>query len=222
MSQSFSKQAIKFVSEKRMYIIILILLVTVLAVFYGLRKAPKRTVEKVPEVVTVSTDKPSEEEPVKAGYVWQGKGDEPKRIIIPTINVDGFVQKVAVDQNKQVGVPSNIFLTGWFTESVKPGEKGLSIIDGHLDGYQKDGVFKGLAKLKLGDEFKIERGDGKILQYTVLTVKSVPTDKAASELFSQDPTVESQLNLITCGGTFDKSARSYKERVIVAAELTSS
>ncbi|MEI7818998.1 MAG: class F sortase [bacterium] len=220
MLQSFSSKTLESMMKHKLITIVAFVII-VAAGTYIIVRQPKPNLAAVNkgEVITVSTDKPSEEEPVKVGYVWKGEASDPKKIVIPSIGVDGFIQKVGVDQNKQVGVPTNIYLTGWFVDSVKPGEKGLSIIDGHLDGYQKDGVFKKLSQLKPGDEFTVEKGDGALLKYSVLTNKSVATEKAAAELFSQDPSVVSQLNLITCGGQFDESARSYKERVITTAEL---
>lgn len=52
-----------------------------------------------------------------------------------------------------------------------------------------------------------------------MTVDTVDLDKAASVLFSQHPTTTNQLNLITCGGTYNREARLYNKRIIVTAEL---
>src|SRR5262245_48002539 len=86
-----------------------------------------------PQVVTYSTDQPDENEPPK-DYNWSGTATDPKKIIIPSIGVDAFVQQVGVDQKKQIAVPDNIHMVGWFINSVRPGQKGLSIIDGHVNG----------------------------------------------------------------------------------------
>src|SRR5690606_1027811 len=101
------------------------------------------------EVITYSVDTPSETKPGPEGG-WRGAAHEPKKIVIPSIGVDGFIQKVGVDQNAEIAVPNNIHKAGWFVDSVLPGERGLSIIDGHLSGRQNDGIFKSLAKLEEG------------------------------------------------------------------------
>lgn len=170
-------------------------------------------------VVTVSTDRPSEELIDDSKYQWKGSATDPKKIVINSINVDAYIQKVGVDQNSQIAVPTNIFLAGWFVESASPGKNGLSIIDGHLNGYTKDGIFINLDKLKAGDLFDVVLGDGKILRYKVFKTVTLDTEASAAELFSQDPKVVSQLNLITCGGNFNESNRQYDKRVIVSAEL---
>lgn len=170
------------------------------------------------ETVSYSTGDPSEVKPNPARYKWQGADDEPKYIDLPTIASGGFIQKVGVDQNKQVAVPDNIHIAGWFVDMVKPGQNGLSIIDGHVDGRGRAGIFNNLINLKQNDKFTVELGNGSKLTYKVMDVKSVKTAEAANLLFSQNPKVKKQLNLITCGGNFDTQSRQYQERVIISAE----
>ena len=102
---------------------------------------------------------------------------------------------------------------------VRPGEKGLSIIDGHLNGNSRDGIFIDLEKVTTGDTYVIEFGDGSKRDFRVKDVKIVDLEDAAGVLFSQDPSIASQLTLITCGGTYDKQARLYDKRIIVTSEL---
>ena len=169
-------------------------------------------------VVTYSTDNPSEEKP-KDDFKWLGKSEEPKYIRLNTIQTEGYIQSVGVDQNKQVAVPNNIHLAGWFRDTVLPGKKGLSIIDGHVDGRTSAGIFKSLGNLKQGDQFTIEMGNGNLKTFKIKKVSTVDTNLANNELFSQDPLIKSQLNLITCGGTFDKQSKQYDKRVIAVSEL---
>jgi LPXTG-site transpeptidase (sortase) family protein len=169
--------------------------------------------------VTYSTDKPSEVQVKKDEYIWKGAADEPKYIELPSINGGGFIQKVGVDQHKQIAVPNNIFFAGWFSETVKPGQKGLSIIDGHVNGHENDGIFKNLGKLKVGDAFTVQLGDDSVKNYEVIKTVTVATADAPNELFSQDPMVISQLNVITCGGTFDRTIKQYDKRIIVSAKM---
>lgn len=175
--------------------------------------------QKHPEVVTVSTDEPSRIKPEDEGYVWRGGPNDPKQLIVESIGVEAYVQKVAVEQNRRVAVPSNIYLTGWFTESARPGESGLSIIDGHIVDQSDQGIFTRLNELKPGDTFQVRMGDGSEKNFEVLKNDTVDTAKAEATLFSQEPKVQSQLNLITCGGTYDSVSKSYDKRVIVQAEF---
>ncbi len=204
--------------RKQQLILIVIVVALIVAVFALLVMRQPKSSSQSSETVTISTDQPSEEPLKKAGYVWRGGPDDPKKITIQSINVDTYIQKVGVDQNSQIAVPTNINLTGWFVEGARPGEAGLSVIDGHFDGYSSDGVFARLTEVKADDEVRIEMGNGEMRTFRVKRVTTVKTEAAAAELFSQDPTISSQLSLITCGGAFDDSKRSYDQRIIVVTE----
>ncbi len=168
--------------------------------------------------VTFSTDHPSEDQIEPSTYHSTASGFEPKSLNLPSIHTQGFIQKVGVDQHSQIAVPTNIHLAGWFVNTVTPGSLGLSIIDGHLDGYRLPGIFADIAKLKPGDSIVVELANGLTRKFRVVRVQSLPTSQAVSVLFSQTPGISRQLNLITCGGVFNKSA-GYDHRVIVMASL---
>lgn len=161
------------------------------------------------------------EEPLPANYVWHGPKDEPKYIKLPSIATEGFVQTVGLSKNQEIQVPSNIHTVGWFNQSAKPGQPGLSVIDGHVDGTTKPGIFRRLGELKPADQFTVELGGGDTKTYKVIATKMVENAQALSVLFSQQLHVQSQLNLITCGGTFSKQSKTYDHRIIVSAELVS-
>ena len=169
--------------------------------------------------ISYSTNEPNESKKDADNYKWVGSPNDPKKIVIQKINVDAYVQKAGIDQNKKVAVPNNVHLAAWFAESVRPGENGLSIIDGHVSGRKSEGVFKNLKNLQKGDTFVIERGNGTKLTFKVFETQTVPESQATTPLFSQNPKVLSQLNLITCGGAFNKQTQQYNDRVIVSAEL---
>lgn len=170
--------------------------------------------------VTYSTDTPDEDKPGD-DFKWWGGRNDPKYIRIPSIKAEGYIQNVGVDQKKQIAVPNNIHMAGWFVDSARPGNKGLSIIDGHVTGRVNDGIFKNLGNLKQGDSYSVEMGDGSIKNYKVIKIVSVATKDSASVLFSQSSKVKSQLNLITCGGNFNQKTQQYDKRIIVASELVS-
>jgi sortase (surface protein transpeptidase) len=209
----------KFVSfstnhKKLIFLAVLLILLATIVIGF-LANSKDSNVVAAPEIVTQSTDNPSEE-PLD-DYVWSGRPTEPKYIEIPSIGAGGFIQKVSIDQRKEVGVPSNINLAGWFIKGAIPGEKGLSIIDGHVDGISKPGIFKKLENVKVGTEFTVEFGNGSKKTFKTTGKSRVSIAVAPAVLFSQDPTVTSQLNLITCGGQYDKGNRRYLDRIIVTS-----
>ena len=189
---------------------LILLSVSILIMSQHLQPKPAQT-------VSYSTSEPSETKPGK-DYKWQGGPDDPKKIIIPKLGIDAYVQNVGVDQNKQVAVPNNLYIVGWFTGSVKPGALGLSVIDGHVTGRVNDGVFKNLERLSGGDEYSVQFGNGAVKKFKVTGKKSVPVNDAVSYIFSQDPMIDSQLNLVTCSGNYDANSHSYSERLVVYSE----
>ncbi len=208
-------------NTKRKKVIYSVVVVVVAATAALLVTSPwsSDTVAAGEPIVTYSTDSPDESKQNADNYNWRGAPDEPKKIRISKLGVDAYVQKAGVDQNQQIAVPNNVHLASWFSDSVKPGQNGLAIIDGHVTGKTTDGVFKNLKQLSQGDEFEIELGNGDIKRYKVLETQQVKESEAANYLFSQNPKVKSQVNLITCGGKFNSSTNQYEDRIIVSGEL---
>lgn len=201
------------------YLVAGLVLLVLAAAAAGIFLAAQPSTKPQPaDVITYSTDRPVEEKPA-TDYQWRGAAEDPKYIAISSIDAEGYVQSVGVDQHREIATPNNIHMAGWFVESVRPGQKGLAIIDGHLNGRLNDGIFRRLGSVKPGAKIVITFGSGEKKTFRVKTVSTVPAKDAAAVLFSQDPKVTSQLNLITCTGTFDWESRKYADRVIVTAEL---
>lgn len=171
-------------------------------------------------VVTVSTSTPSEVKP-DASFAWKGTDRDPKRLEVPALGINAFIQNVGVDQNREVAVPNNVHLAGWYVRSQLPGERGLSVIAGHVDGRTVPGVFSALKDSKVGQDISVEFGDGRRQQFVVRDVRTVTEADATAVLFSQDPQITRQLTLVTCTGTFDSRTNRYDERVLVIAEAVS-
>lgn len=171
------------------------------------------------ETVTVSTETPDETVPTQACADYSVAALEPERLSIPSLGVEGCIQNVGIDQHGAVAVPTNIHIGGWFVDSARPGEPGLSIIDGHINGnFTNDGIFQHLDQLRKGEMFTVTRGDGTILQFETVSVKSIAVGEAADELFKHDTAIDSQLNLITCGGQWNEEMKQFDHRIIATAK----
>lgn len=203
---------------KLIYVVIPILLVaTGISVYlwypFNKEDAPKETY-KPGDIVTISVDIPSEETPTEFSVA----PDLPKVITIPAISVKGYIQSVGIDQDGLIAVPTNVHLAGWYINSVRPGEEGLSIMDGHKDGTTLGGIFKNVEKLKKGDNLSIEYGDATIKEFKVVDVKKVSIEDAFDLMYEKREAIERQLNLVSCGGRYNKEKRTYDDRIIVIAE----
>jgi LPXTG-site transpeptidase (sortase) family protein len=146
----------------------------------------------------------------------------PMRIEIPSINVDAPVMKLGLNTNGSVQVPplGNHNLTGWYDHSVTPGQKGTSVILGHVDSFQGTSVFFYIKTLKPGDMVKVVRADGSTATFMVDGVQKVVKATFASSIIYGNTKFPS-LRLITCGGPFDTTTRQYLDNIVVYTHLVS-
>ncbi len=142
----------------------------------------------------------------------------PTRVRIVSIGVDAPMIDLHKNADNTLEVPQDIRVSGWYTGRSVPGELGPSVVVGHVDSAaQGAGVFYRLRELEVGDLVTIERSDGSTAECRVTDSELVLKDEFPTEKVYGS--VEgSKLRLITCGGTFDGSARSYLGNVIVYAD----
>jgi sortase A len=143
----------------------------------------------------------------------------PERLRIPKLDIDAHVQEVGVNADGNMGVPSNFTDVGWYKYGVVPGGSGSAVIAGHVDnGLGLAGVFKKLHEIEVGDEVVVTRADGTELTFVVTGKRAYPYDAVPTEIVF-NPAGSNRLNLITCGGSWIKSAKTYDERLVVFTKL---
>lgn len=164
-----------------------------------------------PAAIPAEDDKPDVD-------AYKVAADLPRALYIPKIDVEARVLHLGTTRDGSVASPSNILDAGWFKESAKPGQSGAMLIDGHVHGPTKPGVFVNLKKLKPGDEIQLERGDGTRFTYRVTSSKTYPADNVdmGAALRSAEAG-KPGLNVITCTGEIDKATNHYKDRLVVFA-----
>lgn len=200
--------------------------VTMLVVgFVAARDAP---VAAPVTVATTTTTTPPEEpvdvpipddEVVAAAPAAPAVDIVPTRVRIPAIEVDATVIDLGLTEDRRLEVPEDISVTGWYTGRSVPGEDGPSVVVGHVDSaVAGKGVFYALRDLVPGDRVEVERSDGTVATFRVTEVATVSKDEFPTDLV-YGSTPEPTLRLITCGGTFDRSVRSYEHNIIVFAEF---
>lgn len=140
----------------------------------------------------------------------------PVRIRIPAIGVDAPVVDVGVDAAGALEPPATADRVGWFTEGPAPGAVGPALLAGHVDSRAGPGVFYRLVDLRAGDTVTVDRADGSTIAFTVVSTERVAKAAFPTELIYA-PLPVPLLRLVTCGGTFDHAARSYRDNVIVEA-----
>jgi sortase (surface protein transpeptidase) len=142
----------------------------------------------------------------------------PARVRIPAIGVDSAIVDIGVDAAGALVPPATTDVTGWFAAGPAPGAVGPALLAAHVDSRAGPGVFFRLVDLRPGDEVTVERADRTAVVFVV-----VGTTRVAKTAFPTDlvysPLPVPALRLVTCGGSFDHSARSYRDNLIVDATL---
>ncbi len=147
----------------------------------------------------------------------------PVQIDIPKLDVDAPVMRLGLAANHTVAVPplENHNLTGWYDGSVAPGQKGTSVILGHVDSFTGISAFFYIKTLRRGNQIKVMRANGSMAIFTVDGVqKVVKSAFPTSDVYGN--VKYPSLRLITCGGAFDTATRQYLDNIVVYAHLTRS
>jgi hypothetical protein len=182
----------------------------------------KQTVPVIPETTTSApATAPTQSDPVT--------------IEIPAIKVAALLVPLGLDKNKTVQVPdlNHVDQASWYCADhekiqgtllcpgggVIPGNTGPAAIYGHIDGHQRDGVFKHLPELNTDDLINIKRADGTTLTFKVYRVQQVHKANFSSAQVYGDVT-RPELRLITCTGKFVGGQLGYQDQGIVYAALT--
>jgi hypothetical protein len=143
----------------------------------------------------------------------------PVRLLIPAIGVDSGLMNLGLDRSGSLEVPPDGFPAGWYTGAPTPGSLGPAIIAGHVDWAGSPGVFYSLRDLVAGDDITVDRADGTAARFRVESVQQFPKDAFPTDQVYADID-HAGLRLITCGGSFDRAARSYRDNIVVFAALT--
>jgi sortase (surface protein transpeptidase) len=143
---------------------------------------------------------------------------EPTEIDIPKIGAHSTLIPLGLNPDHTIEVPpvSTPRQAGWYTGGPTPGEVGPVVVLGHVDGNKQEGIFYHLKELAAGDEVSVSRKDGTTVRFVVSKVEQIGKDVFPSDAVYGD-TAGPEIRLITCGGSFDRAAHSYRDNIIVYA-----
>ncbi|MEU6291134.1 class F sortase [Streptomyces sp. NPDC046988] len=145
---------------------------------------------------------------------------KPVRLLIPEISVDAPFTGLAIGAGGQLQPPpaADTNLVGWYAKGVSPGERGTSIIAGHVDTKTSAAVFARLGQLDEGDIFHVRRADGRKASFEVDGLETFAKDEFPSQRVYGD-TDRAEVRLITCAGDYDRQAKDYTDNLVVFAHL---
>jgi sortase (surface protein transpeptidase) len=138
----------------------------------------------------------------------------PVFLTIPAIGVRTRLIRLGLTAQGTLQVPTSTSVAGWYTGSPRPGEIGSSVIAGHIDSYLGPGIFSQLSTMRPGERIFVQRANGSLAVFKVYAVRQYPKDHfPTGKVYGPAP--DAELHLITCGGTFDYTTRSYLSNTVV-------
>jgi hypothetical protein len=139
----------------------------------------------------------------------------PERLRIASIGVDTSLEDLRLNADGTLPAPKDFEHAGWYAQGTSPGDVGPAVIAGHVDSKTGPAVFFRLRDLQQGDIVEVTRAGAQV-KFKVLAVRKYPKAQfPTDEVYG--PTPNAQLRLITCGGDFDRSRRSYVDNIVVYA-----
>ena len=138
-----------------------------------------------------------------------------------SVTIDGLgvsdapVIDVGVEEDGDMEIPGADEV-GWYRFNATPGEEGSAVLAAHISFDGQPGVFRYLDEVSVGDLVVIRFDDGttsefKIIELAQYDKQELPTERVFAK--TGDPV----LTLITCGGDFNRSLRSYQDNVVAYA-----
>ncbi len=140
----------------------------------------------------------------------------PRQVVIPAIDVDAPIIDLGLTADGALETPADFDLAGWWAGGTVADEDGPTVIVGHVDDQDGPAVFFRLQELTPGDPIIVIDALGREARFTVVDKglydkDSFPTDRVYGN--HDRPT----LRLVTCGGDFDRSERSYESNWVIYA-----
>lgn len=140
----------------------------------------------------------------------------PLRVTIPAIGVDADLVPVGLKPDGAMQTP-DFGHAAWYQPGPRPGDAGPAVLVAHVDSKASGpDVFYRLGDLEPGDEVTVHYRD--VTTTFAVTEKEQIAKTALPADRIWNATTAPVLRLITCGGAFDRTARSYLDNIIVYAD----
>ena len=139
----------------------------------------------------------------------------PARIAIDAIGVDAPVVDLNRTPDGTLQVPDWLD-ADWWERGPEPGERGPTVVVGHVDSQAGPAVFARLEELVAGDVIDIALDGGGTTSYVVERSERFAKDAFPTRAV-YDLTAGPELRLITCDGEFDEATGHYVDNLVVFA-----
>lgn len=165
------------------------------------------------------TAQPAVQVPTSTGVAGTAPAT-PVEVEVPRIGAKSSLVEVGLNADQTIEVPpvDQPMQAAWYRLGPKPGETGPAVLLGHVDGNKEPGIFYRLREVVENDQILVTDQAGRSRTFVVYRTAQVPKDTFPTDEVYGD-TTGPELRVITCGGSFDTAANSYRDNTIVFAKL---
>jgi hypothetical protein len=142
----------------------------------------------------------------------------PRELLVPSLGIATTVGELGLQSNHQVQVPSSVHTVGWYRLGPTPGQVGSAVILGHVDSYLGPGIFFNIKTLPIGALIEVRLANRTTALFRVTSVVQYAKSNFPDALV-YGSSGGRDLNLVTCGGTFNHETRSYESNIVVFSRL---
>lgn len=149
-----------------------------------------------------------------------GRSLTPLHLTIPSLGVSTRLVRLGLNEDGTVEVPTAPETAGWFRLGTVPGQRGSSVILGHVDSADGPAVFADLSTMRTLDRVLVALSDDTLVTFEVTGVETYANADFPAERVYAGTSRGRQLNLVTCGGEYDRQAGGYQSNVVVFTRRT--
>ncbi|CAN5510111.1 hypothetical protein BH11ACT8_BH11ACT8_30660 [soil metagenome] len=154
-------------------------------------------------------------EPATASGADRRPPARPTGLQIPAIDVTTELVSLGLQADRTVEVPDDPDRAGWYRLGARPGATGAAVILGHVDSTEGPAVFARLSSLRRGDLVRVDLADGGRISFAVSAVHTYPNAAFPATRVYRSRGGHHDLNLVTCGGAYDRDNGGYQSNVVV-------
>jgi hypothetical protein len=195
----------------------LVVAATVLGGWWSARDGSTATAAPITRPVTAPTTAPTTGPTTATATPPRGAvRGRPVRLRMASIDVDSRIRPVGVRDDRQMALPDEPWVLGWYRFGPAPGAGvGSVVLAGHLDSRRYGvGPLVTLRDTEVGDPVTVTSADGTTADYRVVRVERFDRQALPAELFAR--TGRERLRIITCGGGYDPGS-GYEQNLVVTA-----
>ncbi len=140
----------------------------------------------------------------------------PTRLRVPGLGLDTTVRPVGVGRDRQMRLPEDPRVLGWYRFGPAPGSGGSVVLAGHVDSREFGvGPLVELQTIGVGDLVEVVTGAGEVRSYRVDSIERFDRQALPAAVFGR--TGPERLRLVTCTGPYLPAAGGYQQNLVVTA-----